>query len=268
MTASDTVFAGSIPAIYDRCLGPVLFTPYARDLARRLSDLTGGRLLETAAGTGRVTRELRAQLPAAVTLVATDLNQAMIDFAASQPHAPGVEWRQADALALPFDSASFDAVVCQFGVMFFPDKPAGYREARRVLKPGGRFLFNVWGALDANDPAHATVEAARELFPDDPPLFLARTPHGYHDTAAIERDLRSAGFATVSVETVDLPSPSVPARDIATGFCQGTPMRGEIEERRPGQLDKLTDAVTAGIARRLGEPIRGTLSAHVITATA
>jgi ubiquinone/menaquinone biosynthesis C-methylase UbiE len=151
MPPTDAVFAGSIPAFYDRYMGPLLFEPYAADLAGRLRDLRSGRVLETAAGTGIVTRMLVRVLPGAVAIVATDLNQPMLDFAAAQPGAERVEWRQADAVSLPFEKDSFDAVVCQFGVMFFPDKQAAYREARRVLKPAGRFIFSVWDRLSENE---------------------------------------------------------------------------------------------------------------------
>ena len=140
----DSTFAGSIPALYDRYLGPLLFAPYARELGERLADLRAGALLETAAGSGIVTEVLVETLPAAVEIVATDLNQAMVDHAAAKPALARATLRQADALALPFEAARFDAVVCQFGAMFFPDRVAGYREARRVLKPGGRFLFSMW----------------------------------------------------------------------------------------------------------------------------
>jgi SAM-dependent methyltransferase len=268
MQTGDTVFSGSIPALYDRHLGPALFEPYAQDLARRLAPMTAGSVLEVAAGTGRVTRALAAALPAAVTITATDLNQPMLDFAAAQPIARPVTWRQADALALPFGDGVFDAVVCQFGVMFFPDKIAGYREARRVLKPGGRFLFSVWGPVEANDFSQATSEAVRSLFPVDPPLFVVRTPYGYHDPATVERDVRAAGFAAVEIETVALTSRLPAAAELAIGYCQGTPLRGEIEARRPGQLAVVTDAVAAEIAGRLGNgPIAGSMQAHVIEAS-
>src|SRR3954466_10090578 len=185
MTGRDAVFAGSIPALYDRFLGPLLFEPYGRDLAARLSDLGAGRVLETAAGTGIVTAALAERLPSAVALVATDLNQAMVDHAAAKPALRRVELRQADALALPFADASFDAVACQFGVMFFPDRVAGYREARRVLKPGGRFVFNVWDSLAHNPIPRCVVDAAAARYPHNPPRFLARTPHGHHDADVI-----------------------------------------------------------------------------------
>lgn len=267
MQAADTTFAGSIPALYDRHLGPALFEPYARDLARRLASLGSGSVLETACGTGRVTRVLAAALPAAVAIIATDLNQPMLDFAASQPIARPVSWRQADALALPFGEGSFDAVLCQFGVMFFPEKTAGYREARRVLKPGGRFLFNVWGPIEANEFARVTTEAVSAQFPRDPPLFLARTPHGYHEAGLITAELKAAGFAAVAIDTVTLTSRLPSATELAIGFCQGSPLRNEIEARAPENLAAVTEAVASAIAARLGSgPIAGTMQAHVVTA--
>src|SRR5437588_6828984 len=176
---TDRLFAGSIPALYERYLGPLIFEPYAADLAARLGDVRSGTVLETAAGTGIATRALVRSLPATVRIVATDLNQPMLDFAAARVDSPRVTWRQADALSLPFPSGTFDAVVSQFGVMFLPDKVAAYREAARVLKPGGALLFNVWGRIEDNDLAHVVTEAVAGLFPENPPQFLARTPHGY-----------------------------------------------------------------------------------------
>src|SRR5881394_2185568 len=206
MTGRDAVFTGSIPALYDRYLGPLLFEPYARDLARRLADLREGHVLETAAGTGIVTEALAGRLAPAVALVATDLNQAMVDRAAAKSALKRAELRQADALKLPFADASFDAVVCQFGVMFFADRVAGYREARRVLKPGGRFVFSVWDSLAHNPIPRCIVDAAAARYPHNPPRFLARTPHGHHDADVIRRELAEAGFDSPVIEVVTLPS--------------------------------------------------------------
>src|SRR6266446_6725684 len=268
MRSGDSVFAGSIPEIYDRYLGPALFDPYAADLAHRVADLSAGAVLETAAGTGRVTRVLARVLPDSVSIVATDLNQAMLDFAAAQHGAARISWQQADATALPFEDARFDAVLCQFGAMFFPDKVAAYREALRVLKPAGRFLFNIWDMIEANVFAAVTTEALTTLFPDDPPLFLARTPYGHHRTGIVGDALNMAGFQNVAIETVELESRLPAARDLAIGFCQGSPLRNEIEERRPGGLEVVTEAVAGAIAVRLGEgPISGKMRAHVITAS-
>ena len=269
MTTGDTVFAGSIPALYDRFMGPMLFEPYAADLARRLADLRSGRVLETAAGTGIVTEALIAALPASVEIVATDLNQAMVDFASAKPGMGRARLRQADALSLPFDAGHFDAVVCQFGVMFFPDRVAGCREARRVLKPGGRFLFNAWDSVPQNPFAAVLLEALAAHFPDDPPRFFERTPHGYHDVDRIRADLAAAGFSDVSVDTVSLTSRSASARDAATAMCQGTPTRGEIEARSPDGLQAATDIVAAALAARYGAgAIEAPMQAHVVTARA
>lgn len=267
MTETDRIFAGSIPAIYDRYLGPLIFQPYAADLVERLADIKTGDLLEIAAGTGIVTRALAGSLAPQVRIVATDLNQPMIDFAAAQTDAQRVTWRQADALDLPFGDKSFDVVVCQFGVMFFPDKHAAYREARRVLKPGGRFVFNVWDRLEENEIPHVITDAAAAMFPDDPPRFLARVPHGYHDTAMIRDELQAADFTHVEVQTRERRSQAPSHRDPAIGFCQGTPLRNEIETRDASRLAEVTDAAATAVAARFGTgPIQGKIQAHVITA--
>ncbi len=267
MTKVDTVFSGSIPALYDKHMGPVIFEPYARDLAGRLSLPDAARVLETAAGTGIVTRALLASLPAAVSIVATDLNQPMLDHAAKAVSSSRVVWRKADAQSLPFDDGTFDAVVCQFGAMFLPDKLTAYREARRVLKPGGRFVFNVWDKIEYNEFADLVSAAVREMFPDDPPLFLARTPHGYHDKDAIVADVRSAGFVDVAAETVTLRSVAPTSMDPAIGYCQGTPLRNEIEARDAGRLAEATAAAAARIAAQFGNgPVDGMMQAHIVTA--
>ena len=268
MAETDRVFAGSIPALYNRYLGPLIFEPYALDLAARLADTKAGHVLETAAGTGIVTRALADSLTPGVGIVATDLNQPMLDFAATQVDAARVTWRQADALKLPFEDGSFDVVVCQFGVMFFPDKIAAYKEAARVLKPGGRFLFNVWDRIDENEVPHVVTDAVAALFPKDPPQFLTRTPHGYHDISRIESELRAAGFQHIEAQTVERRSGAPSHRDPAIGFCQGTPLRNEIEARDASRLSEATDVAAAAIAARFGlGPIDGKIQAHVITAS-
>ena len=253
MSAPDAIFAGSVPANYDRYMGPLFFEPFARYVARRLSDLGAGALLETAAGTGIVTAALAETLPPAVAITATDLNQPMLDHAMAKPGLARVAFRQADAQALPYGDAAFDAVVCQFGAMFFPDRVAAYREARRVLRPGGRFLFSTWDRVEHAPVAHAALEALSRLFTPTGTWFLERTPHGHFDAGAIERDLRAAGWEAIAVETVTQTGRAASARSAAIALCQGTPMRAEIEAFGPDALAIVTDAVAAAIAARFGE---------------
>jgi ubiquinone/menaquinone biosynthesis C-methylase UbiE len=202
MAATDKLFAGSIPEIYDRFLVPLIFESYARDLAERLARLEPREVLETAAGTGVLTRAMASRLPPQARIMATDLNPPMLNHAQSQSRDGRITWRQADALALPFQDQSFDAVACQFGAMFLPDKVQGYREARRVLKRGGHFLFNVWDRISENQFADVVTQALATLFPQDPPRFMARIPHGYHDVETIREELTAAGFVEISVDTV------------------------------------------------------------------
>jgi SAM-dependent methyltransferase len=170
---------------------------------------------------------------------------------------------------LPFADRSFDVVVCQFGVMFFPDRQKAYREARRVLKEGGHFIFSVWDALEQNEFADLTAAAVADMFPDDPPGFLARTPHGYHDERVIIADVHAAGFANVTVETVTRRSRAPTCRDPAIGFCQGSPLRSEIEARGKDRLEEATDAAAERISATFGAgPVDGMIQAHVITASA
>ena len=265
MSDSDKVFAGSIPALYEQYLVPLIFAPYAADLVHRLVELKPRRILEIAAGTGVVTRALVDALPDA-RIVATDLNPAMLEQAQAIGTMRPVEWRQADAMALPFGDGEFDAVVCQFGAMFFPDKPHAYAEAQRVLKPGGMFLFNVWDRIEVNDFADAVGHALARVFPDDPPRFMARTPHGYHDIDAIARDLAQAGFeSSPRIETLAFRSRAASARIVAVAYCQGTPWRNEIEARDASKLEAATDAAEAGIVGRFGNgPVDGKIQAIVI----
>jgi len=267
MAANDRLFTGSIPEIYDRFLVPLIFEPYAHDLARRLACAAARDVLETAAGTGVLTRAIAAQFPD-VRLVATDLNQPMLDHAAArQPGGRVACWRQADALALPFEAASFDAVVCQFGVMFFPDKMQGYKETHRMLRPGGHFFFNVWDRISENEFSDVVTQALAALFPRDPPSFMARTPHGYHDVERIRDDLEAAGFKQISIEAVNDKSRAASPRDAAIAYCQGTPLRSEIEQRDPSGLEDATRQATEALAQRFGSgPIEGRIRALVITA--
>jgi ubiquinone/menaquinone biosynthesis C-methylase UbiE len=268
--AADRRFAGSVPEIYEALLVPLIFEPYAQDLARRIAARSPSRLLEVAAGTGVVTRALASGLPEATSIVATDLNQPMLDRAQLTGTARAVEWRQADAMNLPFADASFDVLVCQFGAMFFPDKSRAFAEAKRVLKPAGALIFNVWDRIEVNDFANVVSEALVPLFPEDPPRFLARTPYGYGDPERIARDLVQAGF-TVKPEivTVTERSRAESYRTPAAAFCLGTPLRNEIESRDATKLTAATDAAAAALAARFGSgPIDGRIQALVVVVTA
>ena len=264
----DRLFTGSIPQLYDAYMVPLIFEPYAVDIASRAAMRQPSSLLEIAAGTGVVTRHLESALAPEVRIVATDLNQAMLDRAAAVGTSRPVEWRQADAMQLPFPDDSFDMVVCQFGVMFFPDKPKAFSEARRVLRPGGVFIFNVWDTIDQNAFAESVTLALQEMYPADPPRFMARTPHGYSDTEVIAKHLAEGGFTSRPTFTTlaaksCAASPSIPAM----AYCQGTLLRSEIETRDPTRLVEATNAASAAIGKRFGHgAVEGKIQAHIVIA--
>lgn len=263
---SVPAFAGRIPETYDRYMGPIFFDPYARDLASRVQALAPARVLELACGTGIVTRRLRDALPADARLVATDLNPPMMTWAASKFGADErVEWRQADATMLPFGDGSFDAVVCQFGVMFFPDKLAAFREAHRVLAPGGTLLFTVWDSLDRNELSQAAIGAMAALFPANPPAFY-HIVFGFHDRARIAALLADAGFGSIELATSVKPADAASAHDAGVGLVQGTPMATLLAERGE-DLSRVVDAVAQAIRDRFGDhPVRTTMTAIVCSA--
>lgn len=268
MSNLDKSFGGSIPKLYDEYLVPLIFESYASDLAGRVAALSPQSVLETAAGSGVVSRALAPRLAQHSRYVVTDLNQPMLDHAAARQGAdPRIVWQQADALDLPFDAGSFAAVLCQFGAMFFPDRVAGFREARRVLEDGGSFVFNVWDRIEENEFAHVVTSAAAELFPDNPPRFLARTPHGYHDIAIIREEVAAAGFSDIHIETVEAISAAPSPRHPALAYCQGTPLRNEIEERDATLLEAVTDKAESAIAERFGSgAVSAKIQAHIVTA--
>ncbi|MCH2519038.1 MAG: class I SAM-dependent methyltransferase [Dehalococcoidia bacterium] len=269
MTDSDSGFVGSIPEIYDTYLVPLIFEAYANDLAERAAALAPKAVLETAAGSGVLVRALAPRLSADARYIVTDLNQPMLDHAASKQGPDSrITWQQADALDLPFNKASFDAVVCQFGVMFFPDRVAGYAEARHVLKPGGSFIFNVWDKIETNEFADVVTQAAATVFPNDPPHFVARTPHGYYDFDLIHDELILAGFFNISFDTLEETSTAPSPRHPAVAYCQGTPLRNEIESRDASLLDHVTNEATKAIAARFGGgAVTGKIRGHIVTAT-
>ena len=264
---TDKVFTGAIAQLYETYLVPLIFEPYAQDLAHRLAARMPSRVLEVAAGTGVVTRAMASMLPEQVSIVATDLNQAMLDHASLVGTDRPVEWRQADAMHLPFADATFDAVVCQFGAMFFPEKAAAFSEARRVLRPGGVFIFNVWDRIEDNQFADTVTMALASLFPDEPPRFLARTPHGYYDSSIIARDLVHGGYTKPArIETVAARSKAMSSRIPAIAYCQGTPLRNEIEARDAARLGEATEMAAEAIAKRFGrDEVDGKIQARIVT---
>lgn len=265
---TDRGFVGSIPQVYERYMVPLMFEVYAADLAARVRRLNPTRVLEVAAGTGVATRQLARQLPVDVSVDATDLNQAMLDHAAAIGTARPVKWRQADVMQLPYGDGAFDVVVCQFGLMFFPDKPRACAEIRRVLAPGGRFVCSVWDRIEENEFADSVDRALQEYFPDDPPRFMARVPHGYYEASRIEQDLARGGLERITeFVTVPARSRATSARIPAVAICQGTPLRSEIEARDAAGLTAATDYAAATVAGRFGTgPVEGKMQAHVITA--
>ena len=251
MSNSDAAFSGAIAQFYDRYFGHALFGPYGEDIARRAASLSSGTLLEIAAGTGIATAVLARSLPVEVAIVATDLNQPMLDHAATKPGMDRVTWQQANAMALPFADASFDMVVCQFGVMFYPDRRLAHAEAHRVLKPGGRYVFNVWDQLARNAIFAVVHEAVADLYPAKPPGFIARTPCGYYQEASIREDLRHGGFTDCDIEVVEATWSASSHRDPAIALCQGSPLRAEIEAADPDGTHRATEAAAEAIAAHL-----------------
>jgi SAM-dependent methyltransferase len=261
--STDASWVGGMPEAYDRLLGPVKFTPYARELVQRAAAFRPREVLELAAGTGLLTRELVSALPGA-RVVATDLNSPMVAWGSE--HVVGAAWSQADALALTFDDESFDLVACGFGVMFFPDRRQGFREARRVLRPGGALVFSVWDAVEEVPFTRDLYEELVVLFPEDPPDFFVRIPYGYHDADTIQADLTSAGFADIVIGRVQLTTSAPSAGEYVDGYCYGTPLRFALEEK--GDLGEIARRLRVAMTARWGTgPIEQRMSAYLVTAT-
>lgn len=262
----DAIFGGPIPENYDRYLGPSFFEPFADDIVARLEPRGLTNLLEIACGTGIVTRRLRDRLSPETRLVATDLNPAMFALA-REKFAPkeSVIWQEADAGALPFADGSFDAVVCQFGVMFFPDKAAALRETWRVLRSGGVYLFNVWDSFEQNPAAQTAHETIASFFDRDPPSFY-HTPFGFYDTDLIRQLLQEAGFEEIEISIVKLPCRSASAAEFAVGLVRGNPVAAAIEERG-GSVDRVVEAVGKKVGERFGNaPMETTMQALICRA--
>lgn len=266
----DAAYVGAIPEHYHHGIGPFLFEPFARYTAERIRALAPARTLETACGTGIVTRRLREALPAGALLVATDLNAPMLNVArATMSAADRVEWGQADMCTLRFADHQFDAIVCQFGLMFVPDKAAAIREARRVLRPGGSLLLTTWAPLERNPIVGVAHYTVAELFPEDPPRYLRRAPFGFGDPEAVTALLIEAGFSDVEVDLVERAATSPSARELAVGLIEGYPLVDEIKLRDPSRLPAAVDAVTRAIARQFGaSPVKSRITAVVASAIA
>lgn len=267
MTSSDTIFAGSIPAIYNRLMVPMLFEPYAADVAKHARQWEPKDILETAAGTGVVTEALHHALPDA-KIIATDLNPAMLEAASERLVSEKIRFQAADAQDLPFEDQSFDLVVCQFGVMFYPDKLVANREALRVLRPGGRYLLAIWDAAERNPASLAVHAAVAGEFPSDPPAFLLRMPFGYTDLEVVTADLMAAGFEDLEFETIKHRSRAPSALVAATALCQGSPLRSEIEARDDTALERVTETAARALEQFEGpDGFDAPMSAHLVTAT-
>lgn len=266
--SSDSRFTNTVARFYESTLVPLIFEPYADDLAARALAFKPSSVLEVACGTGVVTRALAATLPTSTEITATDLNEAMVSHAEHVGTARDVTWRQANVLTLPYEDNAFDVVVCQFAVMFFPDRVAAYREIRRVLRPGGTFLYNLWNSIEHNEFAAVVTDAMSALYPSNPPAFLPRTPHGHGNPAEIEADAKAAGFEQTQLTQSAHVSTAATANLAAIAYCQGTPLRDEIEARDPSGLEQATQVAAEALQSRFGPgPIAGKLSAVVVSAS-
>ncbi|MGX1364988.1 SAM-dependent methyltransferase [Streptomyces canus] len=251
-----------MPEAYERHLAPVFFRPFAADLASRAAALQPRRVLELAAGTGALTSALLAATPS-TSVVATDLNEAMVVTGAALE--PRAQWRQADAQALPFEDGGFDLVVCQFGVMFFPDRTAAYAEVRRVLAPRGQFLFSSWGPVASHGFGAAFQNALEEAIPDGTPTFLPEVPHGYTDPVQVTADLEAAGLTVTGTEEVTLEGVAESAASVATGFLTGTPVSAALQTHQ--DLQALQAAIAQHMTDHLGSGrVTAPMTATVYTA--
>lgn len=264
----SNLFTDDVAKSYDSTMVPLFFEPYARDLAARVQALAPNSVLEVACGTGVVTRALAELLPPSCAITATDLSDSMVRYAERAGTRRAVRWARANVTALPYDDESFDVVVCQFGVMFFADRIAAYREIRRVLRPRGTFLFNTWNTLERNAFDAIVCEALNGRYPRDPLTFMPRVVHGYTKPLEIESDVRAAGFDTCEVGIREYVSVATSAEQVATALCYGTPIRGEIEAREPGGLTLAAAAAAEALEQQFGGgPIEGRMSALDITAS-
>jgi ubiquinone/menaquinone biosynthesis C-methylase UbiE len=246
-------------------MGPVVFEPYAIDIAKRLPYGPGMRVLEIAAGTGQATRHLLDRLPEDAEIIATDISLEMMTIGRRNLSDPRLEWQIADGLDLPFGPFSFDVVVCQFGVMFFHDKDRGFAEAFRVLAPGGRYLFSTWCSHEDNPWAGAIHRTMERLFLPDPILFMNR-PFGYCDQEQIKDSLSQIGFVDIKIDVVGRELATESAGAFARSAIEGTPMLHAIIDRA-GDVEQCVHAVAEEFRREFGDhPMLSKLNALVVTA--
>jgi ubiquinone/menaquinone biosynthesis C-methylase UbiE len=264
---SHSAFTGEIPRNYEKYLGPLIFREYAEDLANRITVPPGGSLLEIAAGTGMATRQLRDSISQDVSIVATDLNQDMLDVAKEKfENSENIEFQTANALELPFDDATFDGVACQFSVMFFPDKLLALKESARVLKPGGKFYFNIWDSFEHNHLIQTVNKTIAEYLPENPPDFF-NVPHGYYEIDVIKNLLFEAGYADIEISVLPRISATEEARNVAMGYVMGSPVRLQIEQCAPGSLSKIVDAVEHAVGKEFGyKSVKAKMQAMVFQA--
>jgi len=265
MEKQHAAFAGTIPAFYEKYLGPFLFEPYALDIVSRMENKKYSNILELACGTGRVTAHLSRSL-AHDQLIATDLNKDMIEVAKQNVTDKNIQWQVADALELPFKNNSFDAVVCQFGIMFFPDKLKGLQEAYRVLRPGGKLLFNTWDKVENVPAIHEGRKIVESFFENDPPGFY-KTPFSMFDKDELENLMKSAGFKNVSATLVKKEGVSSGAADLTKGIVEGNPIYLAIIEKDPSLIKPIEEKVEKVLAEKFGDkPLKSSLAAWVCEA--
>lgn len=255
-------FSGSIPLNYERYLGPFLFEPYALDLVSRLQDKKYNDILEIACGTGRVTKHLAISVKHD-TITATDLNPDMIAIAKERVADKKIKWMAADAMELPFDDNSFDLVVLQFGIMFFHDRSKGLSEAYRVLRPGGRLIFNTWDKTENVPAIYDGRKVIESYFEGDPPKFYS-IPFSMYDEKELKELPTNAGFKNVRVSLVKKEGYSPSSADLSRGIVEGNPIYFAIAERDPSLVDKIRNHVKKALTEKYGESVRVPLQAWII----
>lgn len=251
--ATITSFSGNVPKHYETYLGPLFFEPYAVDLVERIEVSEPlNNVLEIACGTGRVTKHLATTLPSAANLVATDLNNDMLAIAKQVVTDRELTWQVADAHDLPFGDCSFDLVVCQYGVMFFGDKPKAFAEINRILRPGGVFLFNTWHQLQYNALSQMAQTVLEQVHPTDPPKFLEKGPYSFYDQSAIQQLVEEAGFSIGTIELVAKTGIASTADDAINGILEGTPNYVYMMERNIS-VPLVKDRLKASLVKHYGE---------------